>query len=383
MQWDLKNVRPTLKASLGSYPATNATPPTGTVAVEDQPDGSIKVVYNMAGFEDGAASGGLHIHTGTSCADAGAVGGHYWTPTSDADPWSTAYTVGADGAAKGSFLLNSGYTFDGNDGHVVVVHNDAGARVACGVLNVANGGVHIHTGTSCADADAVGGHYWTPTTDADPWTTTYTSGAASAAGSVTLSSGFQFAGNVNHAVVVHSAADGSRIGCGVLKAAAQTSEAPQVHFDCAKFKTECVDTGKADAYADCAATLAVNTHATVECRRTHLGLITAGDAGLQDTHCGHAAEVATGPCASESLVVAFNWESGFSDPDMRHATVKGNSSIGFFWDGMHNIYELPDKAAYDACDFSKATVNTEAVKKRESDRRLPSSRKPLFCVSSW
>ena len=134
-----------------------------------------------------------------------------------------------------------------------------------------------------------------------------------------------------------------------------------MHFDCAKFKTECVDTGKADAYADCAAMLAVNTHTTLECRRTHLGLITAGDAGLQDTHCGHAAEVATGPCASESLVMAFNWLSGFSDPDMQHATVKVNSSIGFYWTGMHNIYELPDKAAYDACDFSKATVNTEAV----------------------
>ena len=144
-----------------------------------------------------------------------------------------------------------------------------------------------------------------------------------------------------------------------------------VHFDCAKFKTECVDTGKADAYADCAATLAVNTHTTVECRRTHLGLITAGDAGLQDTHCGHAAEVATGPCASESLVMAFNWESGFSDPDMQHATVKGNSSIGFYWDGMHNIYELPDKAAYDACDFSKATVNTEAVKNGKATVDFP------------
>jgi len=222
-RWDLGNVRPTLKATLGVYPGSAATPPTGTVAVEDQPDGSIKVYYNFKGLAENAASGGLHIHTGTSCLLPQDVGGHYWKDSTRPDPWNseTMYSV-SDGAAKGSFLLNSGHTFGGNDGHVVVVHDDAGARVACGVLGVASGGVHIHSGTSCSDAAAVGGHYWNKTAvgEADPWTTTYKSGTATSAGTASVKTGYTFQGNVNHAVVVHSAADGSRIGCGVLNVVA-------------------------------------------------------------------------------------------------------------------------------------------------------------------
>eukprot|EP00729_Bicosta_minor_P016761 gene16761-31437_t len=71
-RWSLENMRPTLKATLGSYPgSTAAVAPTGTVAVEDQPDGSIKVYYDITGgFDENAAGGGLHIHTGTSCSSA-------------------------------------------------------------------------------------------------------------------------------------------------------------------------------------------------------------------------------------------------------------------------------------------------------------------------
>ena len=79
----------------------------------------------------------MHIHEGTSCDTDGDVGGHYWD-ASLADPWTedaTKYETNA-GKAQGSFQLNSGYTFDGNVGHVVVVHNAGGNRVACGVLRV-------------------------------------------------------------------------------------------------------------------------------------------------------------------------------------------------------------------------------------------------------
>lgn len=57
--------------------------PTGTVAVEDQPDGSIKVYFDITeGFDENATSGGLHVHTRTSCAAALDVGGYCWRDTS-------------------------------------------------------------------------------------------------------------------------------------------------------------------------------------------------------------------------------------------------------------------------------------------------------------
>ena len=36
-------------------------------------------------------------------------------------------------------------------------------------------------------------------------------------------------------------------------------------------------------------------------------------------------------------------------------TVPLNTKAVFKWSGYHNVYELPDKNAFDACDFSKAT----------------------------
>lgn len=89
--------------------------------------------------------------------------------------------------------------------------------------NVAGGGVHIHTGTSCEDATLVGGHYWDAgvnETNPDPWTATYGAVYSSdehglAKGSFDLNSGYGLEENNGHAVVVH-ADDGSRVGCGIL-----------------------------------------------------------------------------------------------------------------------------------------------------------------------
>ena len=35
-------------------------------------------------------------------------------------------------------------------------------------------------------------------------------------------------------------------------------------------------------------------------------------------------------------------------------TVALNTEVVFKWSGFHNVYELSDKKAFDACDFSKA-----------------------------
>ena len=37
------------------------------------------------------------------------------------------------------------------------------------------------------------------------------------------------------------------------------------------------------------------------------------------------------------------------------ATVKANTDVVFKWSSYHNVFQFPDKTAYDNCDFSKAT----------------------------
>merc|ERR1712166_487646 len=75
------------------------------------------------------------------------------------------------------------------------------------------GGLHIHTGTTCEDANYVSGHFYATTTD--PWTTTVTTsdGAGASSGSFSVQAGLTFCDTVGHAIVVHDGTD--RIGCGI------------------------------------------------------------------------------------------------------------------------------------------------------------------------
>eukprot|EP00729_Bicosta_minor_P003790 gene3790-5776_t len=280
--WDLENIRPTLKATLGAYPGSSADVfPTGTVAVEDQPDGTIKLYYDIeAGLATHNHSAGLHIHEGTSCEIKSEVGGHYWRdssgPNSISDPWTTRYTA-SNGAAKGSFVqLNAGFNFEDNKGHVVVVHSEAGGRLACGVLNVASGGIHIHTGSSCANAEGVGEHHWNKESGSieDPWTTTYTAGAAPiSSGTASVRTCQMFSEVKNRAVVVHSAADGSRIGCGVLEI--DTSEPEPEEFRVSD-DAWCPDGYKmASSKEECANALSIDLNDLQDCSRS------AGDTWTQ------------------------------------------------------------------------------------------------------
>ena len=42
-------------------------------------------------------------------------------------------------------------------------------------------------------------------------------------------------------------------------------------------------------------------------------------------------------------------------PEERTQTVTVGTNVVFEWSGIHNVWLLPDKAAYDACDITKAT----------------------------
>jgi predicted DNA-binding protein with PD1-like motif len=274
---------PSTAATLGSYPDTT-TNVRGQVSVSNTGTaGTIQVAYSLTGLGTDT-SGGLHIHAGLTCDDAQLVGGHYWFPETVTDPWSTTWEA-AGGQINGWFTIAAGLSVGNADKHAVVVHDTAGARVACGTLSKTNlafaitdvenvvalgdgypgysgantvhgivsfeatgdattlsvgyalwldgttfdtpGGLHIHKGVSCDNADMVGGHYWDDALNStDPWNsnTVWQPPSRDEGGNIvsTLTSGgfnvpyqYPLARNVAHAVVVHDST-GARVACGTI-----------------------------------------------------------------------------------------------------------------------------------------------------------------------
>ena len=275
-----------MQACISAYPGTDEAI-TGKVAVTfDSETDDLTYSFKFRDVESNVVAG-THIHSGTTCDDASLVGGHYWDEGDDGsnpDPWTAeygaVYSTNAIGSASGDFTLNSGYGFDENKGHAVVVHAEDGSRIGCGVLgtsktkgcgstmtakklqacvgaypgtestasgkivvtfdtatddltysfklrglesSVVGAGTHIHSGTTCDDASLVGGHYWDEGDDGsnpDPWTSEY--GAVYNTNDAGAAVGnFTINSGYSHAenighAVVVHASDGSRVGCGLL-----------------------------------------------------------------------------------------------------------------------------------------------------------------------
>jgi Cu/Zn superoxide dismutase len=135
-----KNKKKTLTACIGPYPGTD-TDADGKVEVKFYPNADgLTFKHKLKNLEEDV-TGGTHIHSGTTCDNADDVGGHYWDAGSDGttpDQWTpeygAVYETNGKGSTKGSFSLDSGYGYDENIGHAVVVHDSTGARVGCGVL---------------------------------------------------------------------------------------------------------------------------------------------------------------------------------------------------------------------------------------------------------
>jgi hypothetical protein len=136
---------PTIK-ELGKYPDYVGDPITGTVHFAFKGT-SVQVAYHLNGVEaacskagDKDNSCGIHIHAGTSCATTAEPGGHYYdSATVAVDPWKTVtYSGGMSGGGSNSTGLTStveyGYNATSTYGHVFVVHNRAGDRVTCAVI---------------------------------------------------------------------------------------------------------------------------------------------------------------------------------------------------------------------------------------------------------
>ena len=216
--------------TLGPYPGSPpGSPLGGTLAVRSLEHMN---AVHIEGLITGAAlAGGWHVHTGYTCESDADVGGHLLTPGGD-DPWASlayvttissvpynlAHTAHVD-ATVGGFTLSGGNGASSILGRAIVLENREGVPIGCGLIMPAsgaevvqiypypgytptnpldgthgtlfvidqsqggvrvfgtlaglpsnhNGNWHVHVGSTCADAAAVGGTYFDGLS-VDPWT---------------------------------------------------------------------------------------------------------------------------------------------------------------------------------------------------------------------
>jgi hypothetical protein len=81
---------------------------------------------------------GIHFHTGTTCATAAEVGGHYYGNGVTVDPWTGknggSYTYSSTNKGLSHFSTTYGSDLKNSVGRTVVMHNELGGRIACGFL---------------------------------------------------------------------------------------------------------------------------------------------------------------------------------------------------------------------------------------------------------
>ena len=87
------------------YPGyTGGLDVSGSVVVEDL-GGKVQLTYDLSGLEI-STEGGLHIHTGTSCTDSAAVGGHLYVVICVAVSLAAALRIQLGDAQNPSHTLN-------------------------------------------------------------------------------------------------------------------------------------------------------------------------------------------------------------------------------------------------------------------------------------
>ncbi|CAK0869060.1 unnamed protein product [Prorocentrum cordatum] len=224
-------------AAFDRYPGyEGALTVAGAVAITG--DATQTLQWDLTGLDAACSSGagaseengcGIHVHTGESCADAGA---HFFSADgyNASDPWAdVAYVSDASGRSSSRLAVATGLRLWELAGRALVVHALAGgARVACaevvagptasaasfsrypgyagplsveGTVSIArsdsesqvlawdltgvdgacapgasagvpNGcGIHVHVGSSCDTAEGVGGHLYSQGagSSSDPW----------------------------------------------------------------------------------------------------------------------------------------------------------------------------------------------------------------------
>jgi len=118
----------------------------GTVGPMTTNGGTQTFNYQLSGVDPECSGGagtagnscGIHIHSGTSCAENAL--GHFYAV--DDDPWtSVAYTSNDSGTAHGETMVDTGYSSVQTTGRAMIVHDYSGARIACAILGNGNDAV--------------------------------------------------------------------------------------------------------------------------------------------------------------------------------------------------------------------------------------------------
>jgi len=275
-------------AQMSSYPGeTNEL--AGVAAIKSNEDGDTKLYQIKAGLTglEASAEGGFHVHKGRSCATRVEVEGHYFVTSGlNEDKWGEIkYTSDGNGTSntiKDIVGPQFYHPVAPSLGRTIVTHYANSDRSGCGVIELpgfqhaemstypeyegdmmvtgnvwiedarpdnvlimtldieglseGEGGIHIHSGTSCETKEGPEGHYWKDGTD--PWKTT-PKWAADSSGKpttrrviITSSANaddqlYNFYESKGRTIVIHDK-EGNRAACGVLKdgAPAQPTVAP-------------------------------------------------------------------------------------------------------------------------------------------------------------
>eukprot|EP00035_Acanthoeca_spectabilis_P004151 m.99434 g.99434 ORF g.99434 m.99434 type:complete len:2093 (+) comp12461_c0_seq1:242-6520(+) len=160
--------------------------------------------------------GRIAIVDSTTCSSSNSAMTWFDNSVLGSDPWTSAkYTIGFDGTSQSSVSIFTGYNFDENVGHAIVVSYEE-QGIACSLLEPVRSSIRIHSGSSCATIASVGVPHFNPSV-ADPFdlSTQYVSSSANLiVGSLTIDTGYRFFENRDRTVVVDHG--GTPVSCAVL-----------------------------------------------------------------------------------------------------------------------------------------------------------------------
>lgn len=281
-------------SSFSLYPGSSSSLTVGgvmSVISSEDASGTQTLSWSLTGLDPACANTctvpnccGAHIHVGTDCSDASTIGGHYWDSSDyTTDPWQTVmYNSSSLGSNAASVAVATGLGASDVLGRAMVIHDSTGARIACGIIQLANVpsfaaypgytgnlatagvmsvqatgttqtlswvltagldtqctgtctapnccGVHIHTGMDCSDSSTIGGHFYDSTAlTTDPWLTiTYdASTMPSVMKDVAVQSGKTASEIEGRTMVLHDST-GARIACGQISLDAMTPTTTQL-----------------------------------------------------------------------------------------------------------------------------------------------------------
>jgi len=127
----------------------------GNVSASVNAKGESLLTWQLDGLEHDLW-GGIHIHEGLTCDDAG---GHYYDEKMfSVDPWKkSTWTSGENGRSVGTKAISDGFFQQAqNYHHAVVVHANNGDKIACGELTMPL--VYLETYVTSYRGSALTGH---------------------------------------------------------------------------------------------------------------------------------------------------------------------------------------------------------------------------------